>query len=110
MTNKILSTLLIACVLVSTAFAQDFPSYYPQEGSARTGRVDDVRLDENTVVIGDILYKLADSIVVHSMSAYSVSKARILSGRIVAFKLGSGREITEVWLLPSTYDPAKQRR
>ena len=102
--------LAIAFVLTSTAIAADFPKYYPAEGFQKTGLVDAVYAQENRIIIGDISYQMSSSVVVHSMSSYSDSLARVRPGAHVGFRLGSsGRLIEEFWLLPSNYRAPRRR-
>jgi hypothetical protein len=102
--------LAIACVAIGTAGAADFPKYYPEKGFQNTGRVDAVYAEENRVVIGDISYQMSTAVVVHSMSSYSDSLARVRAGAHVGFRLGSGgRLIEEFWLLPRNYKAPRRR-
>ena len=101
--------LAIACVAIGTAGAADFPKYYPEKGFQNTGRIDAVYAEENRIVIGDISYKMSTSVIVHSMSSYSDSFARVRPGANVGFRLGKGRLIEEFWLLPGNYDRSKRR-
>jgi len=101
--------LAIAFVLTSTAIAAGFPSYYPAKGFQNTGRVDAVYAEDNRIVIGDISYQMSTSVVVHSLSSYSDSLARVRAGAHVGFRLGSGELIEEFWLLPGNYDNRRRR-
>ena len=104
-----LFTLILGLALATIAVANDFPAYYPKEGIGRAAEIDAVHLDENRVVIDDVPYQLADDVVVHSLSAYSVPKARLRAGQKVAFKVGPGRTITKFWLLPRNFDTKRRR-
>jgi len=110
MTSKILSFLLVTCVLVTTAFAQHLPGYYPQEGVQRTGKIDGVGLDERVVIINDIEFTLSESVVVHSLSNEKDSVGRLTSGKFVGYRLDGNTEIAEIWLLPSSYDRSRRGR
>ncbi len=101
--------LLIAFPLTFPTFASDFPSYYPDEGFDRTGRVDAVYPTEGRVVINDIPYQMSKLAIVHSVYEKRVSLARIRPGVRVAFRMGDGRVIEEFWLLPANYDRSRQR-
>ena len=107
MNKSYFSILVVTFVLTSTAFAQKLPSYYPAEGFQHTGRVDAVYIQEERVVIDDISYQVSNSVVVHSLSSFSVSRARVRQGVLVAFKMGGGRVIEEFWLLPGSYGTSK---
>lgn len=99
----------LAIIFLSTAYSQDFPKYYPAEGFQRTGLVDAVYADELRIVINDISYQYSSSVVVHSMTSYRASFSRIRSGVRVAYKMGSHREIVELWLLPDNYSDSRKR-
>ncbi len=101
--KKILSVLILGWVLAATAAARDLPDYYPQGELRRVGSIDFVSLDEGRIVIDDATFTISDDVVVHSLQSYSVSKARLRPGTVVAFKTGAGRVITNFWLLPSSY-------
>lgn len=108
--NKNLSLLLLIVFCVAfPAFASDLPSHYPDEGFSRTGRVNAVYPKESRVVIDDVPYQVSKDVVVHSLSAQSVSVLRIRQGVHVAFRTGSGRAIEEFWLLPNNYKPVRRR-
>jgi len=109
MTRTTFFALILGCALATTAIARDLPAYYPKDGLGRAGHIDAIHFDENRVVIGDISYQISTDVVVHSLTAFSVSKARLRPGIKVAFKVNSGRAITEFWLLPRDYDTRKRR-
>jgi len=109
MSKKIILGLVIGLVAMTTAIAQNFPSYYPEEGFQRTGTVNAVYYDESRIVIDDVPYHMSDAPVVHSLTAYSVSIARLRPGVKVGFKAGNRRLINEFWLLPINYDPRQRR-
>ncbi len=110
MNKKQFLGLLFALVVTTTAIAANYPSYYPEEGLQRTGRVDAIYPAENRIVIGDIPYQMSDSPIVHSLTAYSVSIARVRPGVIVGFNAGQSRVINEFWLMPPDYDPRERRQ
>jgi hypothetical protein len=101
--------LILGAMLAATASARELPSYYPTDELRRAGEIDAVNLEENQVVIDDVPYRIADDVVVHSLSAYSVSKVRLRPGGRVAFRMGSGNTITTFWLLPRGYEPGGRR-
>lgn len=109
MTRLTLFALLLGLALTTSTVARDYPAYYPKDGIGRAGEIDAVQLDENRVVIDDVLYKLSADVVVHSLSAYSVSKSRLQPGVKVAFKAGQDRTITRFWLLPRDFDTRRRR-
>jgi len=102
-------SLMIIFSLTGAAFADGLPSYYPDQGFSRTGRVDALYKKERRVVIDDIPYPISNTVVVHSLSARNDSLARIRGGVRVAFRVGNGREIEEFWLLPGNYNPARPK-
>jgi len=99
---RILTTLALL-LLATELFAQGLPSYYPREGFRRTAVIDLVDLEERRIVIGDSSYRLADRVVVRSLSSASDSIGRLRQGARVAFATDSNGRINEVWLLPKNY-------
>ncbi len=106
--RKVLYVLIFGCMLASTATARDLPTYYPDE-LRRSGEIDAVNLDAQQVDNDDVPYAISEDVVVHSLQAYSVSKTRLRPGTVVAFKVGSGRQITNFWLLPRNFSPDQRR-
>lgn len=104
-------TLIVALAIVfaGPAFSQNLPKYYPAEGFQRTGLVDAVYESEYRIVINDIQYHYSTAVVVHSLSSYRTSLARVRSGVRVAYKMGNGGEIVELWLLPLDYSNSRER-
>ena len=109
MKKTLFQVLAIAFVLMSTAIAADFPSYYPEKGFQNTGRVDAVYAQDNRIIIGDISYQMSTSVVVRSLSSKNDSLARVRTGAHVGFRLGKRQLIEEFWLLPGNYDSPRQR-
>lgn len=107
MLQRIFALALVAIVCVSLTLSG--AAYAEGPDFQRTGRVDDVRIEENLIVIDDIPYRLSESFVVHSMQASNVSKRRIRSGIKVGYKSVDGSVITDLWLLPETYDLRRRR-
>jgi len=93
----------IACLLATAALANEFPNYYPGDGFQRTGRLDAVQLDNRRVVIDDIPYQLADNVIVHSLTSYSVPAERLQAGSIVGYQTSGARLIMKIWILPRDY-------
>lgn len=99
----------LALVFASPALSQNLPKHYPAEGFQRSGVVDAVYPEEFRIVINDIPFYYSSAVVVHSMSSYRASFSRVRSGVIVAYKMGSNREIVELWLLPPNYSDSRKR-
>ena len=96
-------TFVLLMLVAGSAIAQSLPSYYPSEGFRRTAVIDLVNLEERTIVIGDSTFRLADTVVVRSMSSRSDSIARLRPGTRVGFRMNSLNQISEVFLLPANY-------
>jgi len=108
--KKIFSLILMAAfAFTNTTIAADLPEYYPKKGFQYTGRVEAVYAEEGRIVIGDISYQVSSSAVVHTTTSEESSMGRIRPGVLVGFKTGSGRVITEFWVLPPNYDVPRQR-
>jgi len=102
------TTIIIAAAFIcfSTTAAAD----YAKTGFQRTGTLDAVHLDQQTIVINDIAYSLSDNFVVHSKSTYSVPATRLVPGILIGYKMaGRSRLITEIWLLPPNYNTQERR-
>lgn len=101
-----IKTLIIALLLVlaSPAFAQDSPN-----GFQRSGLVDAIYAEEGRIVINDIPYPFSQNVVVHSTSSYRVPFSQVREGARVGYKMGSGGEIVELWLLPANYSDRRER-
>lgn len=109
MKKQLISTLFIVIAFASTAIAQRLPAHYPSEGFHRSGVIDAVLLEEHRIVIGDISYPLSGDFVVHSLTAKDVSIARLRPGVRVGIRNGRNPVITELWLLPASYDASRKR-
>lgn len=107
MLQRILAGILVTIAIVSLAIAGDARA----DGAdfQRTGRIDAVSLEENSIIIDDIPYRLSESLVVHTGQTSNVSKRRIRAGIKVGYKYVSGDVITDLWLLPETYDLRRRR-
>jgi len=99
----------LAIVLAGPAIAQKLPKHYLAEDFQRSGVVDAVYADELRIVINDMLFYYSSNVVVHSMSSERASFSRVRSGVIVGYKVGSNREIVELWLLPPNYTDSRKR-
>jgi hypothetical protein len=109
---KKISILFAAVALMASSLSMaDFPNYYPTDGFQRVGTLDGVQLGRQVVVIDDIPYSLANSVIVHSPSSYSVPSSQLRIGSKVGYKMAAGgRLITEIWLLPDDYKNLRRRR
>jgi hypothetical protein len=110
---KTIATLLALAALMASSLvaAADFPNYYPKDGFQRVGILDAVQMDRQQIVINDMPFSLADSVVIHSPSSYSVPASQLRIGSQIGYKMAAGgRLITEIWLLPSDYKSPRQRR
>ena len=103
-----LYTSILGLLLAATAAAGDLPDYYPADELRRAGQIDAVYFEENRVVIDDVPYLVADNVIVHSPSSYTVAKSRLRPGTRVAFKVGGNRAITTFWILPRNYDDGRR--
>ena len=109
MKKTLLLILTMAAAMAGSAFAANFPAYYPAKGFPNTGRVDAVYAEEGRVVIGDISYQISESVVVRSPTRRKDSLARIRKGVRVGFRTKGESTIVEFWLLPRT-DESRRRR
>lgn len=108
MKKLLIAVLLTAMTLSGTAIAQRQPANMPPEGFMTIGPVDAIFPEENRIVIGDIPYRLSDSVTIHTTSASGVSFARLRVGVMVGIKFGDSEVIRELWILPKSYkDPRR---
>lgn len=110
MFRRTLTVLIAAVAFAGSAMATDLPRWYPQDGFQRTGQIDDIHLDRNVIVIDDSAYRIADGLIVHSLSSYSDSVARLRPGTVIGYKTAGGATITEIWLLPKNFADRRRRR
>lgn len=99
-------SLLLVMLLVATPVVADDGS---KADFQRAGRVDAIDTEAGTIVIDDIPYQLSASVVVHSTKDSRVSITRLRAGAVVGYKLTVNRQISELWLLPDSYN-WRQRR
>lgn len=94
-------------LLLSQPVLAGFPDWYPQEGFAHYGKIDEVNARSKTIIINDREYRYSDSTVVHSLSETSDSLARLRKNVKVGFTYdtsgGGSKQLLEVWLLPENY-------
>ena len=109
--KKLTTMLAVAAVMSSSLAFAALPSYYPKEGFQRVGVLDDVQLKRQMIVVNDIPYSLADSVIVHSPNSFSVPFSQLRIGAKLGYKMAAGgRLITEIWLLPSDYKNPRRGR
>ena len=109
--KKLTTMLAVAAVMSSSLAFAAFPAYYPKEGFQRVGILDDVQLERRVIIVNDIPYSLADSVIVHSPKSFSVPSSQLRIGAQVGYKMAAGgRLITEIWLLPSDYKNPRRGR
>ena len=103
------TTVLGMLLIASIASAQVLPSYYPDEGFSRTGRVDAILVEEQRIIVNDIPYQLASNLVVHAPNSYSVPLASLRLGATIGFRTAGSRQVAEIWILPRDYEPRRGR-
>ena len=107
MIRKLVFAILGSIVLAGSSAAQSLPDYYP-DSFDETGYVDAVYLDQDRIVVGDIRYTLASSVVVYSRSSTKDSILRVRPGVHIGIRLSGGDRITAIWLLPNNFDPYRR--
>ncbi len=112
-TNRIVpflrSALLPLLLLVSASAAANLPDYYPAEGFARTAQIDAFIPEEQRIIVGDISYQLADNVIVHTPNSYSAPLSSLKVGDRIAIRMGGGRRVVEIWLVPDDYEGRRGR-
>ena len=108
MRNLAKTLVFISVVITSTAFAQGLPAHYP-DSFPRSGTVDDVQ--QGAIVVGDILYRLSDELVIHTyLNQQSVSIGQLRNDVKIGFEVNDDGVIVEIWLLPVYYNEVRRRR
>lgn len=104
MMKKIIYLIAAVSMMASSMAIAAFPNYYPKGGLHLVGNLDDVQLKRQVVIINDISYSLADNVIVHSPSSFSVPTTQLRIGGKVGYRMATGGQlITEIWLLPRDY-------
>jgi hypothetical protein len=85
---------------VTAAGAADLPAYYPSEGFQRTVRIDALVPEEQRIIVNDISYTLADNVIVHTPTTFSVPRTSLRVGDRIAYRLGGNQLIVEIWTVP----------
>ncbi|MDH5621486.1 MAG: hypothetical protein OEY74_05335, partial [Gammaproteobacteria bacterium] len=80
-----------------------------KEGFQRTGLVDAIYVENSTIVINDQPFRFSQNVVVHSINSYRVPFTHVRTGVRVGYKMTSGGEIIELWLLPENYSDRRRR-
>lgn len=104
------AVMILTFIFAAPLWAQSLPNYYPPEGFQRTGLVDAIYVDENSIVVNDMQLELSTSVVVHSLTSYRVSVSQVRSGARIGYKAGADGRVVEIWLLPKDYRDARGRR
>ena len=104
MMKKIIYLIAAVSMMASSTAIAAFPDYYPKGGLHLVGTLDDIQLKRQVIVINDVAYSIADNVIDHLPSSFSVPTTRLRLGGKVGNKMATGgRLITEIWLLPSDY-------
>lgn len=107
MLQRIIAVVLFSVALATPAVADEGRGN--RAGYQRTGTVDDIRFEENLIVIDDIPYRLSETLAVHSLTAKGISRLRVRAGIKVGYRLAGSDTISTLWILPDTYDLRRRR-
>ena len=104
--------LLLSALYVGTINAEELPNYYsPSQHVQNFGSLDRIDTRNREIVIGDILYRLADQVMVHSMRSEFEPLSRVEVGPSVKFRYidtDDGQKlVTEIWIMPQDYREAE---
>lgn len=102
---------LSAALTVAQVNAGNLPSGYPADGFDRIGVVESVDFNTRKIVVNDVEYTLRSDVVLHSKSSASDSLGRLIPGSKLGLNFmrsGGQRYISEMWLLPSTFQPSEK--
>lgn len=103
---KILSVHLVLLILLSNAgFASELPNYYPK-AFVKTGSIDELNIASQRIIIGDEVFRMDGSLLVHNLNNQRVSTASVLAlGMRVGTTTINNGKVFELWILPADYDP-----
>lgn len=83
------------------------PDGYPEEGFSWVGFIDAFDLEEGTLVVGDLAYRMDGQLVVRSRQRSFTSVSELKVGEKVGIprsaSTSESRTINEIWLLPNDY-------
>lgn len=103
MKTKLIAAILTSIMLIGTAVADGLPGYY-SKGMQRTGSLDGIDHQKQTIVIDDVRYLMSSNLIVHSPDSFSIPATRLRVNSKVGYKLSNnGRLIMELWVLPKGY-------
>lgn len=99
----------LAILVAGATAAAELPNYYPAEGFRRTVVIDALIPEEQRIIVNDMSYALADNVIVHTPAAFSAPRSTLKVGERIAYRLGGGDMIVEIWTLPDDYVGDRQR-
>ncbi len=103
MKTKLITAIIAMIIMIGTAYADDLPSYY-SKGMQRTGSLDGIDHNRQTIVIDDVRYVMSSNLIVHSPTSFSIPATQLRINSKVGYKLSAnGRLIMELWVLPRGY-------
>ncbi|MCW8908721.1 MAG: hypothetical protein OQL28_15895 [Sedimenticola sp.] len=85
----------------SSALADRLPHYYPDRFDS-VGTVDSMDARGNSLVVGDVLFRISPKIKVHGLRSQNVTMGWVKPGTRIGFSI-QGVYLTEVWVLPNNY-------
>jgi hypothetical protein len=105
-----ISMLLILMTWTALSWGSELPSNYPEK-FANSGTIDSIHYTERTVIVNDLLYYLADKVIIHTPTQDPTTIFALRKGLKIGFgyfESGKRLYITEAWVLPSSYNPPDQ--
>ena len=103
---RILRYILLIPLLMQISFAYgvSLPSYYPTS-FIKSGAIDEININRQTIIIDDELYNIDSSLLVHTPSNQQVNSYKVLTKgtNVGAVNIVNGK-IFELWILPVNYD------
>lgn len=101
-----LNILLIVGILLqlNIAVAASLPKHYPAS-FFHTGAIDDLHLNEQLIIIGDLSFRASSSLVVNRLNSNKAATISSLRKGMNVGVVGANDEsLFEIWELPNDYD------
>lgn len=96
--------IIVIFINLTVSVAAALPDHYPSE-FFYTGSIDDIKLDEQLIIVGDKGFRVGATLVVNKLNsdkAGTVSSLR--RGMNVGVVSKNGESLFELWELPSNYN------
>lgn len=97
---------LVVSGSIGWAQAHKLPAYYPATFD-NIGVVDRIGAKRDSIVIGDVFFRLSTQALVHGLRSQKVTLGWVEQGTRLGFST-AGDFITEIWILPNDYSTGSE--